>query len=288
MKPSPLALTMFSRALLLASFSLLIPPFAHADELRVVFEGAGVSRSTPVTNLTPQGTTFIVKTAADGFNANQILPKAAASYVQGEKPALVDEAISLILTERPLDALKLLEPFVEQQRPSAGLIGNQWEGAARAAVVAYGLTGNTDKCNALGKEISDSTPEQGNDPIISLGRILLLPFSTPLEDRLNALASLVSENSAAEVSAYASFFRALRLQKAKRSPEALEAYLLIPCAYPTGGRVLNGIAEMNAAEILAPQPARREEAVALLTSAVSYAQATSAAAEAEKRLKSLK
>ena len=122
---------------------------------------------------------------------------------------------------------------------------------------------------------------------MSLSRILLLPFSTPLEDRLNALASLVSESSA-EVSSYASFFRGLRLQKAKRNPEALEAYLVIPCAYPTGGRVLNGVAEINAAEILAPEAARREEAVALLTSAVSDAQATSAGAEAEKRLKSLK
>jgi len=287
MKSSPLPLTMFSRALLLASFSLLVPSFAHADELRVVFEGAGVSRSTPVTNLTAQGTSFIVKATADGFNANQVLPKAAAAYVQGEKPALVNEAIALILMEKPLDALKLLEPFVEQQRPSAGLIGNQWEGAARAAVVAYALIGNADKSNSLGKEISDSTPEQGNDPIMSLSRILLLPFSTPLEDRLNALASLVSESSA-EVSSYASFFRGLRLQKAKRNPEALEAYLVIPCAYPTGGRVLNGVAEINAAEILAPEAARREEAVALLTSAVSDAQATSAGAEAEKRLKSLK
>jgi len=288
MKPSPPPLIMFSRASLLAGISLLISSLSHADDLRVVFEGAGVARSTPVTNLTPQGTSFVIKTTADGFTANQVIPKAAAAYVQGEKPALVNEAIALILMEKPLDALKLLEPFVEQQRPSAGLVGNQWEDAARAAVVAYALTGNSDKSNALGKEISDSTPEQGNDPIMSLSRILLLPFSTPLEDRLNALASLVSENSAAEVSAYASFFRGLRLQKAKRNPEALEAYLVIPCAYPTGGRVLNGIAEMNAAEILAPEAARREEAVALLTSAVSDAQATSAGAEAEKRLKSLK
>ena len=279
---------MFSRALLFASLTVLGAPLLHAQETRVVFEVAGVSRSIPVTNLVAQGDKFVVKAAADGFTANQAIPRTAASYVQGERPALVNEAIALILMEKPLDALKLLEPFLEQQRPSSGLVGNHWDAAARAAVVAYGLIGSTEKCNALGKEISDATPEVGNDPIISLGRMLLLPFSTPLEDRLNGLASLVSENSPAEVSAYASFFRGLRLHKAKRDEEALEAYLLIPCAYPTGGSVLNGVAEMNAAEILAAQTGRREEAVALLTSATSYAQATPAGTEAAKRLKSLK
>ncbi|MFT4175575.1 MAG: hypothetical protein QM627_02880 [Luteolibacter sp.] len=280
--PSASALAAFSAIVLGALVS------AHADEARIVFELENVSRSTPVSNLTLTGNQYRVKAAADGFAAGLTLPKAAASHVQGELPEDVNKAISLILMEKPLDALKLLEPIVESQKISAGLPGNHWDPAARAALVAYGLIGSTDKCNALGQEISDAAPEAGLDPIVSLGKVLLLPFSTPLDSRLEALSSLINENSPAEVSAYASFNRGLRLMKAKRNAEALEAFLIIPCVYPTGGSIINGVAEMNAAQLLAEEPGRREEAVALLTSAVTYTRGTPAGEEAEKRLKSLK
>ncbi|MFT3990272.1 MAG: hypothetical protein QM680_02570 [Luteolibacter sp.] len=258
------------------------------DDTRIVFEVANASRAVPVSNLSLAGDQYQIKAAADGLVAGQKIPKSAASHVQGELPADVNKAIALILMEKPLDAIKLLEPIVESQKITAGLPGNHWDPAARATLVAYGLIGSADKCNALGQAISDSTPEPGTDPIVSLGKVLLLPFSTPLDARLEALSSLINESSPAEVSAYASFNRGLRLMKAKRDAEAREAFLIIPCVYPTGGSIINGVAEMNAAQLLSEEPGRREEAVALLTSAATYTQGTPAGEEAEKRLKSLK
>ena len=175
--------------------------------------------------------------------------------------------------------------------------GNFWLEAARAALVAYALTGNTAKCTEIGKEISDATPSQGIDPFVSLGKALLLPASTKVEDRVVALSDLTTDNLPADVAAYASFFRGQLLKGAKRSAdaaeakkqdaEALEAYLMVPCLFPSGGLILNAVAEMNAAEFLVTL-GRREEAVALLNSSIRQSPGTLVAADANKRLESLK
>ena len=88
--------------------------------------------------------------------------------------------------------------------------------------------------------------------------------------------------------AYASFFRGNLLKKEKRNPEALEAYLFVPCLFPTGGLVLNAAAEIQAADFLTAQGGRREEATALLHSAVRDGVGTLLVKEADKRLESLK
>jgi hypothetical protein len=61
----------------------------------------------------------------------------------------------------------------------------------------------------------------------------------------------------------------------------------VGCIYPTGGMVITAAAELNAAEILATLN-RRDEAIALLTSATRGAKGTVVGDEAAKRLESLK
>jgi hypothetical protein len=62
---------------------------------------------------------------------------------------------------------------------------------------------------------------------------------------------------------------------------------MAPCLYPAGGMIINAAAEIQAAEILSGL-GRREEAVALLGSAVRDSAGTLLSAEANKRLESLK
>ena len=84
------------------------------------------------------------------------------------------------------------------------------------------------------------------------------------------------------------FFRGNLLKVAKRDKEALEAYLMVSCLFPTGGTILSGVAELNASDYLRTAATRREEAVLLLKSAISHTAGTLVVAEANKRLESIK
>lgn len=272
-------------ALLACAATVLSLSWASAAEpIRVVFQN---SRSLPLDAVTLQGENLVVKTAADGFNPGQSFPLATADHIFGERPDGVNAGIALVLTGKPAEALKLLEPVVDSQRTSAKIPGNHWMEAAKAALIAYALNGNSAKCTEIGKEISDATPAQGIDPFVSLGKALLLPASTKVEARETALKDLTTDNLPADLCAYASFFRGNVLKDAKRNEEALEAYLAVPCLFPAGGMIINAAAEIQAAEILSGL-SRREEAVALLGSAVRDATGTLLSAEANKRLESLK
>ncbi len=274
------------RSALLACTAALLPlSWASAAEpIRVVFQN---SRSIPLDAVSIQGENLVVKTAADGFNPGQSFPLATADHIFGERPEGVNAGIALVLNGKAGEALKLLEPVVASQRTSARIPGNHWMEAAKAALIAYALDGNTVKCNEIGKEISDATPAQGIDPFVSLGKALLLPASSKVEARETALKDLTTDNLPADVAAYASFFRGNLLKGAKRTEEALESYLMVPCLYPAGGMIINAAAEIQAAEILAGLN-RREEAVALLGSAVRDSAGTLLSADANKRLESLK
>ena len=272
-------------ALLVCAATVLSISGANAAEpIRVVFQN---SRSLPLDAVALQGENLVVKTAADGFNPGQSFPLATADHIFGERPEGVNTGIALLLSGKPGDALKQLEPVVDSQRTSAKIPGNHWMEAAKAALIAYALEGNTAKCNEIGKEISDATPAQGIDPFVTLGKALLMPASAKVEARETALKDLSTDNLPADVCAYASFFRGNLLKGAKRTEEALEAYLAAPCLYPSGGMIINAAAEIQAAEILSGMN-RREEAVALLGSAVRDATGTLLSAEANKRLESLK
>lgn len=282
MAPSPI--TPRSALLALALAACQITTSGAAEPAKVVFQNGS---SIPVTAVALQGNNLVVTAAVDGFSQGQTFPVQSADHVYGEKPPEVNQGIALILTDKPKDALKLLEPVVAGHKGTAKVPGNFWLEAARAALVGYALSGNTARCSEIGKEISDATPAQGIDPFVALGKALLLPGTVKAEDRVISLRDLTVGNQPAEVSAYASYFAGNILLEAKRNPEALEAYLSVTCLYPTGGLILNAASEIKAADMLSAL-SRREEAVALLKSAERVSGGTVLAEEAKKRLESLK
>ena len=122
---------------------------------------------------------------------------------------------------------------------------------------------------------------------MALGKALLLPDTAKLDDREIALRDLTSDALPADVCAFASFFRGNLYKKGKRPVEALEAYLNVPCLYPSGGLALMAAAEIQAAELLGTLN-RREEAILLCRAAARDAVGTTLVQEANKRIESLK
>lgn len=284
------------RTALLACASVALPlSLAHAVEpVRIVFQNG---RAVLLSAVALQGDKLVITGAAEGFAPGQSFPLTAADHIYGDKPAELNPGIALLLMGKSDEALKLLEPIVAAQRITSKIPGNFWLEAARAALVAYALNTNTAKCNDIGKEISDATLEQGIDPFVSLGKVLMMPGSTKVSDRDVAFRDLTTDNLPADVCAYASFYRANTLKGAKREADPakalkqesdiLEAYLMVPCLFPSGSMILNSVAELNASEILVGL-GRREEAIALLNSSVRQSTGTLVAVEANKRLESLK
>ncbi len=268
---------------------------AAADPARVVFQGG---TSIPASALILQGTNLVVNAEVEGFTIGQLFPLQTADHVYGDRPAEVTQGMALILMDKPKDALKLLEPSVARQRPTAKISGNFWLEAARGALMAYALTGNSAKCSEIGKEISDATPEPGIDSFVSLGKALLMPEATRTEDRVLALRDLMADDKPANVSACAAYFIGNLFKEDKKPQEALEAYLSVPCLYPTGGLILNAGAEVKSAELLTAMShpgetedllkVRREEALALLKSAQRVSAGTVLTEDINKRLESLK
>jgi predicted Zn-dependent protease len=257
---------------------------AAAEPARVVFPNG---KSIPLASLTLQGDKLVVQTEADGFKTGQTFPLQSADHVYGEKPAAVNQAIALLLTGKPKEAQKLLEPVVAEHRITAKIPGNFWLEPARALLVAHAANGDAKECTELGKEISEATPAQGTDPFVTLGKALLLPATVKLAEREAALRDLTTDNFPTDVSAYAAYFRGNLFKKEKRNAEALEAYLAVPCLFPSGGLVLTAAAEVQVAEFLTAQ-GRPAEATALLNSAIRDAAGTLLVEEAKKRLESLK
>jgi tetratricopeptide (TPR) repeat protein len=255
-----------------------------ADDAHIVFQNG---RSIPISAVSVQGDQIVIRQAGDGYSAGQKFPLTSADHVYGSKPVETDRGVALLLSGKPGDALELLEPVVSSQQITAKIPGNFWLEAARAALVGYAMTGDSAKVASLGKDIADATPQQGTDPFSSLAKALLLPKSTPDSELETAFKDLTTDNLPAAVCAYASFFRGNVLKNSKKDDEALEAYLFVPCLFPSGGRILNAAAELNAAEYLTAR-GRREEALALLNSCALEASGTLLAAEANKRLESLK
>lgn len=269
-------------ACLLVASQMVVSAADNAPQ--VVFLGG---RSIPLSALALQGDKLVVKTAGDGFNVGQIFTLFSADHVYGDKPAAINQGIALLLMDKPKDAQKLLEPVVAEHRPTAKISGNFWLEAARALLVASALNGDAGVCAALGKEISDATPAQGIDSFVTLGKALLLPPATKADDRLIALRDLTVDTLPADTRAYAFYFCGSLYKKEKRNPEALEAYLSVPCVVPTGGMVINAAGEIQAADLLTAL-GRREEATALLTSVARDAPGTVLVDEAHKRIESIK
>ena len=256
-----------------------------ADPAQLVFQNG---RSIPLTSVDVAQDQVIIKTAAAGLNAGQQFPLSSVSHVFGDRPAELNQAIALLLFDRPKDAIALLEPLLAAHRVSAKIPGNFWIESARTLLVCHAVSGDAARCTQLGKEISEVTsPQGGNDPFVSLGKALLMPASVSAEDRELSLKDLIADDQLASVAAYASFFRARPLKEQKKNTEALQALLAVPCLYPSGGLILNAAAEILAADMLAGLK-RLNEATALINSALRVTQGTILTEEANKRLESLK
>ncbi len=251
-----------------------------AEPAQLVFQNG---RSIPLSSVDIAQDKVLIKTTAEGFGAGQSFPLTAVSHVFGDRPAELNQAIALILFEKQSEAIALLEPLVAAHRVSAKIPGNFWLESARALLVSYALTGDSSRCTQLGKDISDATPAQGSDSFVSLGKALLMPESTGLEERDVSLKDLTTDEMPADVAAYASFFRAKLLKQQKKNPEALHSLLAVPGLYPSGGLILNAAAEILAADMLAALN-RRDEATTLINSAMRVTQGTILTVEANKRL----
>jgi len=271
-------------AAVFAATVLSLAPSVHgADQVQIVFKGG---RTLPLDAVTVENGQFKVLSALNGFAQGQAFRLDLADYVSGEKPEAVNRGVALVLLEKPVEAISQLEPVLAAHKATASVQGNYWVEAARATLFAYAMIGNTAKMDALGREISAATRGAGTDPSVTLAKALALPPSKA-DEKAVMLKDLLSDDQPIEIAAYAGYFRAQTLQRLKRGPEALEAYLSVPCLLPTGSSVVNGAAELAASQFLADQ-SRREEALALLNAAVRDAKGTEVAAEANKRLESLK
>ncbi len=275
-----------SRKLLTTASALLLGlSMAHAQEaMRIVFQNG---RSIPITAVSLQGEQFTVTAAVDGFNEGQTFGLIAADHVYGERPAQLNQGIALLLMSDESGALKLLEPILESQKFTAKIPGNFWVEAARAALIAHALSGDSAKCAELGPKISEATPAAGIDPFVNLSKVLLMPTSTAIEVSQSGFRDLTTDNLEADVCSFASFFRGDLYKRAKKEKDALESYLNVTSLFPAGCTVVNAAAELYSAEILLKQN-RREEAIALLKSAVTQSAGTALAEEANKRLERIK
>lgn len=269
-------------------FAAQVALSSAVEPVRIVFMNG---KSIPIHAVARRGDDFVVTAATDLYNEGQTIPYGLVDHVSGNGPPELKQAVALLLMDKTSDAKKLLEPLVSLHRISAKIPGNYWVEAARALLVACAVSGDARKCTELGTEISEATPATGTDPFVRLGKALLMPAMLKPEERETALADLTTDKSMpADVCAYASFYRANHVRQdkrdANRNAKALEAYLMVPCLFPSGGLVITAAAEIKAAELL-NAPARREEALALLRSAVRGAAGTPLLEEANKRLKSL-
>ncbi|MGC4016554.1 MAG: hypothetical protein QM755_18845 [Luteolibacter sp.] len=273
----------FTVALATAAMATVVT--AHAAEpVRIVFPG---NRYVPIEALELKGANFVVTVAQDGLTVGQSVPAASADHVFGDKPEGVDKGVSLLLLGDPVKALGALEPVLASQKVTAPVPGNFWVETARAAILAYADMGNSAKAEALAKDLADATPEAGPDPVLGLAKVLLLPAATKIDAKVAAFDEFINDASPTDVAAYSSYFKGRTLQKAKKDAEALEAWSVVTCLYPTGGSVLNAAAELASSQYLATLK-RRDEAVSLLNAAVRDARNTPVAEEAKKRLESMK
>lgn len=257
---------------------------AESIPVQIVFQNG---KSIPITSVELKGKNLVVKTAVDGFREKQVLPP--ADHIYGDKPAEINQALATLLfdREKAREVQKVLEPLVKEHQVTATIPGNFWIEAAKILMLAYALDSDASSCTALGKELADATPAQGADPMLALCRAVMVSPLAKLEERDSALRDQTTDNLPADICAYASFFRGDLFVKEKKPAEALKAYLRVTCLYPSGGRILNAASEIRAADLLSAAK-KREEALALVTSAMRSATGTSLVEEGNKRLESLK
>ena len=245
-------------------------------------------RSLPIASVTLKKDMFEVKVDTDNFGTGSTIPFTSVDHVFGDKPPAINQAIALILLGKPLEGRKLLIPILADHKDTAKLPGNFWLEAARATLVANALEGAAPPCTAIGKEISEATPDPGPDPFVELGKALLMPITTKVSEREAALRALITDAMPTDLCAYASFFLAELLKKDTRNDAAIESYLAVPCLYPSGGLVCVGVAQLRAAQLLSGQETRRLESRFMIQAAMRNTKDTAAKDIVAKELENLK
>jgi len=241
----------------------------------------------PLSAVALKGDNYEVKTEFGKYVVGDKIPVTSVDHVFGDKPPAINQAIALLLMGKSTDARKLLAPVLAEHKDSAKLPGNFWLEAARVTLVANGIEGATPQCDILGKDISAATGVSRPDPFIALSKALLMRNTVKIAEREAALKAQTTDAQPADVCAYASFFLAGLLESEKRSDEALEAYLAVPCLFPSGGMVVNGVSLFKAAQFLTDE-GRRFEAVGMVENAMRYTKDTAARDEASKLYESIK
>lgn len=271
--------------MLLAASRLSADPAPQARQVPQVVLQNG--RVVPLSMLALDGDQYVVKGEVAGFQRGAVIPLDSVDHVFGGAPEELHRATALMLSGRPGDAFQLLVPIMRDHKDAARIPGNHWVVAARLALVAKALLGDGPGCEELRQGIAGAAKERRIEPFTLLEKALRIPVPARAEEREAALGGLAMDDLPAEVCALACFFRAELLQRDKRNAEALEAYLMIPCLFPSGGRVLTGMGQLRAAQMLAEQ-GRREEAVALVRAAIRNTRGTTAEQTAEKLLQTVK
>jgi hypothetical protein len=244
-------------------------------------------RSIPLSAVASQGDNFVVRSPAAGFTEGAVIPGDTVSHVSGEKPMALSIGTAQLLMGRSSEAIKTLESSVNSLRPTARISGNYWIHAARVLALAYALERETAKIDPLVKEISDATSAQGHDPIDRLTKALSISIASGIDARVSALNDLISETNPVEISAFASYFKGRLLEENKRIDEALKSYLTVGCLYPSGNVLATSAAELHTGILLSAREDRRDEAVAILKSALAGSAGTAIGEEAAKRIESL-
>ena len=280
--------------LVFAIISLPLSRASAAEPVQIVFKSG---KSIPLNAVVLQGANLVVTKTTANFTEGQTFPLASATHICGDRPEALDLGIVLLLSDKPEEALKLLEPIVAEQRITASIPGSFWLEAARVTVIAYAVSKSPNKVEDLSKEISTSSAVHRGDPFTTLAKALLMSSLTNFEEKESSLRSLASDSMPADVAAYASFYRGNLLNGAKRNKDpdkaieqtmaVLNAYLSVSTLYSSGSRILNGAVELKAADILISLN-RRPEAITLLNSSIQDADGTLIAEEAANRLKSVK
>ena len=241
----------------------------------------------PLSALVLKADKFELKTEFGKYPVGATILVTSVDHVFGDKPPAINQAIALLLMGKSTEARKLLTPVLAEHKDSAKFPGNYWLEAARVTLVANAIEGATPQCDILGKDISAALGISRPDAFMGLSKALLLRNTVKLADRQAALKAQTTDAQPADVCAYASFFLAGLLQSEKRNDEAMEAYLAVPCLFPSGGMVINGMAQFKAAEALTDE-GRKSEAVAMVQSAIRYTKDTPARDLATKLYDSIK
>ena len=225
---------------------------ARPEPIRIVFQNG---RSVPVSARGAARRQARRQDRRGGIHRQgQTFPLESADHVYGDKPAELNPAIALLLTGKPAEALKLLEPVVaaapdHRENPGKLLAGSR----PRRAWSPTPSTATPPSAPTSARKSPTPPRLRASIRLSHSARPCCCPSSTKVEDRAIALEDLTTDNLPADVCAYASFFRG----NCSRTPNGADPTTpqtgqkpsrpisMVPCLFPSGGMILNAVAELE-------------------------------------------